>query len=192
MWKRTRNKKIYILVPALCIESCVSLGRSHNSPDHIFIILKIKVIRSPLSVLWFNELFLWFHRNAKKDSEHFFSWKWQQVQSQRCGLACLGLWPDNGNKWQWEVWGYSHKAVLPPALPLEALQLAYLCKRFGSSFLFKSISDSAQSPEEQIHRSAENSHMLSWKEERREEPESLDGLVSGLGLPKKMSLLMYD
>lgn len=29
-----------------------------------------------------------------------------------------------------------------PALPLEALQLAYLCKGFGFSFLFKSISDS--------------------------------------------------
>lgn len=42
----------------------------------------------------------------------------------------------------WEVWGHSHKE-LPPVTPaLEALQLAHLCKGFGSSFLFKSISDS--------------------------------------------------
>ena len=40
-----------------------------------------------------------------------------------------------------EVWGHGHKEVSPPTLPLEALQLAYLCKGFGSSFLFKKISD---------------------------------------------------
>lgn len=102
----------------------------------------MQVIGSSLSVLWFSELFLWFHRNAKMDSEHLSSWKWQWVQSSRCGLACLGLWADNGNKWQpgglgpWPQGGFS------PNSPLEALQLAYLCKSFGSSFLFKSISDS--------------------------------------------------
>lgn len=58
----------------------------------------------------------------------------------------------------WLVWGcgqtmetsgsgrFGAKAtrrVLPTIpRPLEALQLAYLCKGFGSSFLFKSISDS--------------------------------------------------
>lgn len=49
----------------------------------------------------------------------------------------------------------------PPCLPLEALQLAYLCKGFGSSFFFESISDSYIPLRSRDSSFMENLHMLS-------------------------------
>lgn len=81
----------------------------------------------------------------------------------------------------------------PPSFPpLEALQLAYLCKGFGSSFLFKSISDSyipLRSRDSSFR--GELAHaFLKGREE---------GGMGGLGwisewamVAKEMSLPMYD
>lgn len=124
--------------------------------------------------------------------KNLFSWKWQWVQPQRCGLVCLGLWADNGNKWLPRGLGLVAEgrvfSASPP--PLEAVQLAYLCKAFGSSFLFKSISDSEQSAPwgAEIHRFVENLHMLSWKKKgSREGWEGWGRSVVGAQLPNTES-----
>lgn len=83
------------------------------------------------------------------------------------------------------------RRVLPPTLPLEALQLAYLCKDFGSSFLFKSISDSCVPLRSRFIACGELAHaFLKGREEGG--PGGLGWIREWAGVAKEMSLPTYD
>lgn len=113
------------LPPELSEPGCVG---QRNCSDCIFIILKIKVTRSSLSVLWVNELFLWVHRNARMDSEHLVSWKWQGCSPGGVGWPGWGCGKTAETGGSWEVWARAAGSGLPPS-SLEALQLGLLMQR---------------------------------------------------------------
>lgn len=84
-----------------------------------------------------------------------------------------------------EVWGLGRKEVSPPTPPLRLCSWPTYAKALAPLSFLKAFLTRTFPWGEEIHRFAENLHMLSWKEERREGWEGLAGLASGLRLPKQ-------
>lgn len=92
--------------------------------------------------------------------------QWKQVAAGRFGATATRSFPPSLPPLRLCSWPTYAKALAP---------LSFL-----KAFLTRTFPWGAE-----IHHFAENLHKLSWKEERREEREDLNGLLSRVGMPKK-------